>query len=67
MDPTLSTSHILCLNETRIQNIIIHKNIHDAIVNNNNILSCYDQHGTMILYDKMVLLSNTTSKTNVGA
>jgi hypothetical protein len=27
----------------------------------------YDQHETMILYDKLVLLSNTTSIRNVGA
>jgi len=27
----------------------------------------YDQHGIMILYDKLVLLSNTTSIRNVGA
>jgi len=50
------------LNETRIQKFCTYQEIHKAILNNkSNILSCYDQHGTTILYDKMISLSNTIS------
>ncbi len=62
VDQNLLASHILCLNETSIQIFCTYQEIHNAILNNkSNILSCYDQHGTTILYDKMISLSNTTS------
>ncbi len=30
-------------------------------------MSCHNEHGTMIPYDKMIILSNTTSTTNASA
>ncbi len=42
----LSTFHIFCLNETKIQNIHINQEAYNVISQKFNILSCYDQHGT---------------------
>jgi hypothetical protein len=61
-DPNLFSSHILCLNETKIQNIQTHQEIFNAISNKFKINSCYDQHGTMISYDTNMFLSHTFSK-----
>jgi DNA polymerase III psi subunit len=55
-------SHLFCLNETKIPNIQTHQEIYYIISNKFKILSCYDQHGTMILYNKNMLLSHTFSK-----
>jgi hypothetical protein len=55
-------SHILCLNETEIPNIQTHQEIYYVILNKFKSLSCYDQHGKMILYDKNMFLSHTFSK-----
>jgi exonuclease III len=39
----LLASHILCLNETKIQNICTYQEIHNAKLNNKfNIFSCYN-------------------------
>jgi uncharacterized protein YlbG (UPF0298 family) len=58
----LLASHILCLNETKIKNICTYQEIHNVILNKKfDILYCYNQHGIIIFYDKMVSLSNTTS------
>jgi hypothetical protein len=67
VDPNLLASHIICLDETRIQNIIIHLKKFTKQYPKNNNLSCYNEHGTMILYDKMFILSNTTSTRNADA
>jgi hypothetical protein len=40
--------------------------MYNAISNKFNILSCYDQHGTTIIYDDMVSLSNINLITNLG-
>ncbi len=62
VNQNLLASHILCLNETKIKNICTYQEIHNVILNNKfDILYCYNQHGTMIFYNKMVSLSNTTS------
>jgi hypothetical protein len=37
-----------------------------VIKNKINIISCYDEHGTMVLYDEMVTLTQTNSLTNVS-
>jgi hypothetical protein len=66
VDPNLFASHIICLNETRIKNIIMHKKFTKKIQKIIK-LSCYNENGTMIFYDKMFILSNTTSTTNVDA
>jgi hypothetical protein len=63
-DPNLFASHILGLNETKIQNIERHQEIYNIILNKFKILSCYDQHGTMILYDTNMFFSHTLSKTH---
>lgn len=38
IDPNLSSSHILCLNKTKIQNITIHKNFTKKYLK--NVTSC---------------------------
>jgi hypothetical protein len=38
-----------------------------VISKKSNIISCYDEHGTMVLYDEMVTLTQTNSLTNVNA
>lgn len=40
--PNLLTSHILCLSETKIENIIGNKEIHNTLSKKINILSSYD-------------------------
>ncbi len=51
----------------KIQHIFLYKEIHNAISKKINILSCYNEHGIMILYDETICLSDTTSITNIGA
>jgi hypothetical protein len=41
--------------------------IYTTLTNKFDILSCYDQHGTMIFYDKIVSLSKSFVMTNHGA
>ncbi len=49
----------------KIQNICAYQEIHNSILSNKfNILSCYNQHETIILYDEMVSSSNTISIKN---
>jgi hypothetical protein len=60
VDPNLSTSQIFYLTETSIQNISMYKKIHNVISNKFNVLSCYKEHGIMIVYDETICLSNTT-------
>jgi hypothetical protein len=60
----LLTSHILCLNEMKIQNIHTNHKTYNVISQKFNILSCYDQHGTIMFYDNIMVLSQTTSTTN---
>ncbi len=55
-----------CLNETKIQNIQTHQEIQNVILNKFKILSCYDQHCTMVLYHTNMVLSHTFSKINSG-
>ncbi len=58
--------HFFCLNEIKIQNIQTHQEIYNVILNRFKILSRYDQHGTMILYDTNMFLLYTFSKTNLS-
>jgi hypothetical protein len=48
----------------RIQNIQTHKEIYNVISNKFKILSCYDKHNRMILYDTNMFLSHTFLKKN---
>ncbi len=66
-DQNLSASHILCLKETKIQNIHTNQETYNTISQKFNIFSCYDQHGTTMFYDNRLFLSKTTSTTNLGA
>jgi hypothetical protein len=66
-DPNLLTSHILCLNETRIKNVHLNSKIYNPLSQKFHILSCYDKHGTMVLYDDNVSLTKNTTITNSGA
>jgi hypothetical protein len=52
-DHNLLASHILCFNETKIRNIDQNKEIKQALLDKFDILSCYDEHGTMVLYDNV--------------
>ncbi len=61
----LLASHILCLNETRIRNVHLNSKIYNALSQKFHILSCYDEHGTMVLYyDDNVSLTKSTTITN---
>jgi len=48
----------------KIQNIQVHQEIYNIILNRFKILSCNDQHGTVIFYNTN--MCNTFSKTNSG-
>jgi len=52
----MSPFHILCLNETRIQNIHTNQSISNALSKTINVLSCYNGHQTMILFDSIMSL-----------
>jgi hypothetical protein len=60
-DPNLLASHILCLNETRIKNVQLNSKIYNALSQKFHILSCYDEHGTMVFYDDNVSLTKNTT------
>jgi len=62
----LFSSHIICLNEIEIPNIQTQQEIYYIILNKFKNISCYDQHGKMIFYDKNMFLSHTFSKTISG-
>jgi hypothetical protein len=47
-------------------NFFANNEMYNAISNKFNILSCHDQHGTTIIYDDMVSLSNINLITNLG-
>jgi len=55
------------LNENRVKIIQANKKLYLVINKKSNIVSCYDEHGTMVLYDEMVTLTQTNSLTNVNA
>jgi hypothetical protein len=57
-------SHILSSYETKIKNIHIDPNIYTTILKKIHIISCYDQHGTMILYNRTMISSKSTSMTH---
>ncbi len=49
--PNLQASHILCLNETRINNMEVECIV--RLINHKfSILSCYNGHGTIAIFDK---------------
>jgi hypothetical protein len=52
----MSPFHILCLNETRIQNIHTNQSILNALSKPINVLSFYNGHKTMILSDSIMSL-----------
>jgi hypothetical protein len=69
-DHNLLASHILCFNETKIRNIDQNKEIKQALwdkFDKFDILSCYDEHGTMVFYDNFLKLLETTNITNTSA
>ncbi len=55
------------MNENRVKIIQANKKLYLVINKKSNIVSCYDEHGTMVLYDEMVTLTQTNSLTNVNA
>jgi hypothetical protein len=61
VDPNLLAFHFLCLNEIRIQNVHLNLEIYNVLSQKFHVLSYYDEHGTMVLYDGIVsLIENTT-------
>ncbi len=56
--------HILCSYETKILNIHIDPNIYATISKKNHIISCYDQHKSVILYNKTMISSKSTTMTH---
>ncbi len=65
--PNLLASHIICLNETRIRNVHLNSEIYYVLSQKFHILSCYDEHGTVVLYDDNVSLTKITTITNSSA
>jgi hypothetical protein len=51
VDPNLLTSHILCLNETKIKNVHLNSKIYNSLSQKFHVLSCYDEHDIMVLYE----------------
>jgi hypothetical protein len=66
IDPNLLTLHILCLNETRIRNVHLNSKIYNVLSQKFHILSCYDEHGIMVLYDDDESLIESATITNYG-
>jgi hypothetical protein len=64
--PNLLASHILCLNETRIRNVRLYSKIYNVLSQKFPMLPCYDEHGTMALYDDNLSLTKNTTITNFG-
>jgi hypothetical protein len=56
VDSNLMPSHVLCLNETIISSLQAHPNLHTTLLKNFNVLSCYDNHGTILLFWKDMIL-----------
>lgn len=46
--PNLFTFHLFCLNETIIQNIYVNQQVLNALSKKSKILSCYNEHRTMM-------------------
>ncbi len=65
VDPNLQASHILCFNETRINNMEA-KCIVTLINHKFSILSCSNGHGTIVLYDKNNTLNAHETHTKNG-
>jgi hypothetical protein len=63
-DPNLLASHMFCLNETKMKNLDINSKIYNCLSQKFQILSCYDEHGTIILYDDNVSLIHNTTMTH---
>ncbi len=58
--------HIICLNETKMNFFDINSKFYNVLSQKFQILSCYDEHGTMILYDDNVSLIDNTTMTHLG-
>jgi len=63
-DPNLLASQILCLNETKTKNVHLNSKIYNVLSQKFHVLSCYDEHGTMVFYDNNVSLTEMTTITN---
>lgn len=48
--------NVCCLNETRMENINVNKQIHNILSNKFNVLFCYHQHGILMFFEKIILL-----------
>jgi hypothetical protein len=65
-NPNRLTSHIICLNERIIRNIHLNSKFYNVLSQKFHILSSYDEHNTMVLYDDNVSLTKNTTITNFG-
>jgi hypothetical protein len=66
-DPNLMASHVLCLNETRISSLQAHPDLHIALLERFNVLSCYHSHGTIMLFRKDMTLFKSRTSMDSGA
>jgi hypothetical protein len=66
VDQNLLAFHFLCLNEIIIQNVHLNLEIYNVLSQKFHVLSTYDEHGTMVLYDDIVSLIENTTITNFG-
>ncbi len=66
-EQTLLASQILCINETKMENIYANKEIHNALLKKFRILCSYEQHGMIMLYDKTISISKWHSIIDHGA
>jgi hypothetical protein len=66
-DSNLMASDVLCLNETRISSLDANLDLCALLLNKFNALSCYDGHGTIMLYHTNMTLFKSCTFTHFGA
>jgi hypothetical protein len=59
-------SHIISLNETRIKNVHLNWKIYNVLSYKFHVLSSYDEHDIIVLFDDNVSLIENTTFTNSG-
>jgi hypothetical protein len=67
VDPNLMASDILCLNETQISSLDASSDLHALLLQIFNALSCYDGHGTIMLYHTNMTLFKSCTFIHSGA
>ena len=65
-NPNLMASDVLCLNKTRISSLNANLDLCTLLLNKFNALSCYDGHGTIMLYHTNMALFKSYTFTHFG-